>query len=139
MTWLFNNEPFENPEEQYYGFVYVITNLLTGKKYIGKKFFWARKTRIVKGRKKRYLAESDWKRYYGSSKYLLEEINNVGVDNFKREIIILCRSKGECAYYEAKAQFESDVLFKPDLFYNDWIICRVHRKHVQTKTDEICD
>lgn len=130
MTWFYKGEPFEQPAEQHYGFVYIITNLTTERRYIGKKLFWFKKTKTVKGKKKRYLAPSDWKTYYGSSPALAKDIAELGVDFFKREIIILCRNKGECSYYEAKAQFDRDVLLNPSMYYNDWIICRVHRKHV---------
>lgn len=133
MEWLYNGVVFEEPSENDYGFVYKITNLSNNKVYIGKKLFWFKKTKMLKGKKKRYLAASDWKSYYGSSVSLKKDIDLLGVDFFKREIIMLCKSKGECSYYEAKAQFDASVLFNPDLFYNDWIICRVHRKHVYEK------
>lgn len=129
--WLYQESPFEGPSEQHYGFVYVITNITNGKQYIGKKLFWFKKTKILKKKKKRYLAESDWRTYYGSSLALLEDVKKLGESNFKREILHLCNSKGECSYYEAKEQLQKDVLFFPELFYNDWVICRVHRKHIQ--------
>lgn len=130
MEWLHKGAPFEEPSPEHYGFVYKITNLVNEKQYIGKKLFWFKKTKMLKGKKKRYLAPSDWKTYYGSSKAVQADVEQYGVDNFRREIIILCKNKGECSYYEAKAQFDSDVLLNPDRYYNDWIICRVHRKHV---------
>lgn len=130
MTWFYNNEPYEQPTEEYYGFVYKITNLMNNKVYIGKKLFWFKKTKTVKGKKKRYIAPSDWKSYYGSSKIVLQDVEQYGKDMFKREIVKLCKNKGECSYYEAKTQFEHGVLFNPELYYNDWIICRVHRKHI---------
>lgn len=129
--WLYNGEAFEAPNEEHYGFVYIITNLSTNKQYIGKKLFWHKKTKILKGKKKRYLAESDWKKYYGSSIALQEDIKLLGEQNFKREILHLCKSKGECSYYEAKEQMAHDVLLKPDHYYNDWVICKVHRKHIK--------
>lgn len=128
--WLLHDEPFEAPDEKHYGFVYLITNIQTGKKYIGKKLFWHKKTRQVKGKKKRYLAESDWKTYFGSSKSLQEDVQQLGEDQFKREILHLCKNKGECSYFEAHEQFARAVLHNPEQYYNDWIICRIHRKHV---------
>ena len=130
MEWLCNGEVFNEPSDQHYGFVYKITNLSNGKIYIGKKLFWFKKTKILKGKKKRYLAPSDWKTYYGSSVTLKADVESLGVDLFKREIVKLCKNKGECSYYEAKAQFDNSVLLNPELYYNDWIICRVHRKHI---------
>ena len=129
-TWLYNDLPFEGPSEEDYGFVYIITNTKNQKSYVGKKLFWFKKTKVLKGKKKRYRAESDWRTYYGSSPSLNQDLEAFGSDKFKREIIKLCRSKGECSYYEAKTQFDRDVLLNRDMWYNDWIICRVHRKHI---------
>lgn len=128
--WKYRGRVFDEPGEDHYGFVYVITNLTNNKQYIGKKVFWFKKTRQVKGKKKRYLAPSDWKEYYGSSPSLNKDIELLGADKFDREIIHLCKSKGEASYLEAKEQFDQRVLYQPEMFYNDWIICRVHRKHI---------
>jgi len=130
MGWLYNGVKFEEPLDEHYGFVYRITNIQNHKMYIGKKLFWFKKTKILKGKKKRYLAPSDWKDYYGSSIALKKDIELLGVDQFKREIIMMCKNKGECSYYESKAQFDHAVLLNPEMYYNDWIICRVHRKHI---------
>ena len=128
--WIYNHTPFNAPDPQHYGFVYCITNKATNKKYIGKKLFWFKKTRQVKGNKKRYLAESDWKSYYGSSLELQKDVNELGEELFEREILHLCKSKSECSYYEGHEQFQRAVLFHPELYYNDWIIVRVQRRHV---------
>jgi len=128
--WLYKGDVFLSPGEEHYGFVYIITHTLTGKQYIGKKLFWHKKTKTLKGKKKRYLAESDWKTYYGSSKELNEEIKNSSIDHYKRDILHLCKSKSECSYYEAKEQFDRDVLLKPEMYYNDWISVKVTRKHL---------
>lgn len=130
MTWFYKGAVYEEPSEEYYGFVYKITNTTTEKTYIGKKLFWFKKTKTVKGKKKRYLAPSDWKTYFGSSKAVQQDVEQLGEQMFRREILKLCKNKGECSYYEAKAQFDNDVLLQPERYYNDWIICRVHRKHV---------
>lgn len=128
--WTYKGAPFEEPLDEHYGFVYLITNLTNNKQYIGKKLFWFKKIKTLKGKRKRYLAPSDWKTYYGSSKALSEDVKNLGEESFKREIIHLCKSKGESSYLEAKEQFDRAVLHNPDLYYNDWIIVRVHRKHI---------
>ena len=116
--------------EQYYGFVYRITNLTNNKKYIGKKFFYASKTKQVKKKKKRYKAESDWKTYYGSNDALNQDVLTLGKQNFKREILRLCKTKGTCNYYEAREQFVLDVLKDPD-YYNIWIQVKVHKSHIK--------
>lgn len=136
--WYYNNEPFEEIGD-YVGYVYKITNLTNNRKYIGKKNFYFSKTRQVKGKKKKIKVESDWKEYYGSNKELLTDVEKFGTMNFKREILKLCKSKGEFGYYEAKYQFENNVL-ESDEWYNTWIMVRVHKKHLTfLKTSGIVD
>jgi len=131
--WIYEDKIYNLPEgctsKTMYGFVYQIQDRTSGKKYIGKKFFWARKTRQVKGKKKKYLGESDWRGYYGSSERLLLEVNK-DKGRFKREILRLCKTKSECAYFEAKLQFEHDVLLS-DEYYNDWIMVKVRAAHLK--------
>ena len=129
MTWFYNNEPFLDPGENY-GFVYIITNLTDGRKYIGKKFFWTSKRKQVNKVRKRYKAESDWQEYWSSSDELKADIEKLGKDNFKREIIHLCKTKGVTNYLEAKEQFERAVLENKDLWYNSWIMVKVSRTHL---------
>lgn len=131
--WFYQGVEFIETPEQYQGFVYVITELDTGMKYIGKKFFWSPKVLpITKTRKKRVRTriESDWREYFGSSKEVQLLVEQKGSCNFKREILRLCKTKGECSYWEAKLQFEYDVLLKPNEYYNSFIGCKIHRKHV---------
>lgn len=131
--WYYNNKVFDEAPEEYQGFVYMITELSTNKKYIGKKFFWKPKVLpITKTRKRRVKTrvESDWKNYYGSSKELQLLVESNGETQYKREILKLCVTKGECSYYEAKLQFEYDVLLKDD-FYNEFIGCKIHSKHLR--------
>ena len=135
MEWLFEDTVFDPEEsflEDYQGFVYIITELTTGKKYIGKKFFWKPKTLPVTKTRKRKVktrAISDWKKYFGSSQEVKTLVEEKGAENFRREILKLCRTKGECSYYEAKLQFEYDVLLRED-FYNAFIGCKIHAKHL---------
>lgn len=133
--WLYNGKEFEETLIQnYYGFVYEIEHLETGKKYIGKKFFWSskilNKTKTRK-RRKRVLVESDWKEYYGSSELLKKDIQEMGADKFRRTILYLCKSKGECAYMELYEQMVRQVLLKPNEYYNSYVGTRIHRNHVK--------
>jgi hypothetical protein len=131
--WTYNGNEYNETPEEYQGFVYLITELDTDKKYIGKKFFWKPKTLpITKKRKRRVRTrvESDWRKYYGSSKEVQQLLELKGSDNFKREILRLCKTKGECSYFEAKYQFENDVLLRDD-FYNEFIGCKIHSKHLE--------
>ena len=130
--WTFNNEEYNITPEEYQGFVYQITELDTNKKYIGKKNFWKPKTLpITKTRKRRVRTriESDWKQYYGSSNEVCRLVEERGTEKFKREIIKLCKTKGEMSYHEAKMQFDNDVLLRED-YYNNFIGCKIHAKHL---------
>jgi len=135
--WYMNDEPYDETPEEYQGFVYLITEIDTNKKYIGKKFFW--KPKILpktKTRKRRVKTrvESDWRNYYGSSNEVKLLVEKKGVDNYKRTILYLCKTKGECSYYEAKLQFEYDVLLRDD-YYNEFIGCKIHSKHLRKDND----
>ncbi len=130
MTWIYNNEPYLDPGE-YYGFVYIITNLLSGKQYIGKKFFWTTKRKQVNKVRKRIKVESDWKEYWSSSDEVKADVEQFGPENFKREIIYLCKNKGTVNYLEAKEQFTRSVLENRDKWYNSWIMVKVSRSHIK--------
>jgi len=126
--WLHNGNIIDSEIlDNYLGFVYLITNLTNNRKYIGKKLLKFSRTKMLKGKKKRTSIESDWRDYYSSSNELVEDVNEIGNHNFKREILKLCKTKNECNYWEAKFQFENDVLLKPDEWYNGWIMVRVRR------------
>lgn len=130
--WTYNEQVYDETPEQYQGFVYMITDLTNNKKYIGKKFFWKPKTLpVTKTRKRRVKTrvESDWRSYYGSSTEVKLLVEKHGAESFKREILKLCKTKGECSYYEAKMQFQYDVLLS-DEFYNEFIGCKIHSKHL---------
>lgn len=134
--WYYNGKVFEETPEEYQGFVYEITELDTGMKYIGKKFFWKpKKLPVTRTRKRavRSRTESDWRKYYGSSTEVKMLVETKGAENFNREILKLCKTKGLCSYYEMKYQLERDVLLKPDEYYNAFIGGKIHRKHILGK------
>lgn len=133
MTWYYNNEILNEIPEGIIGFVYCITNLQSNKKYIGKKLFHFSKTKykvikqkngIKRRRKIRGKVESDWQTYYGSSKLLQADVTNLGAENFRRDILYLCKSKAEASYLEAREQFDRHVLESDD-YYNGIINVRV--------------
>lgn len=141
MSWLYENTLVESLPEDCVGFVYLITNKLSGRKYIGKKLAKFSKTayKVVKlknGTKKkkkiRSKIDSDWQDYYGSSPELTKDVVALGVDNFSREILYYCRSKSECSYIEAREQFARRVLESND-YYNGHIQVRVHGSHIINK------
>ena len=117
------------------GFVYLITNLINGKKYIGKKHLFSQKTVTVKGKKKKTKVESSWKSYFGSNDLLIEDVKKYGKENFKREILSIHATKSLVSYYEAKWQFQEDALLQPEKYYNSWIMVRVRTAHIAGKED----
>ena len=141
MVWLYENTQIETLPEDCVGFVYLITNKLSGRKYIGKKLAKFSKTsyRVVKlknGNKKRKKIrskiDSDWQLYYGSNDQLNKDITELGSDNFTREILFYCTSKAACSYIEAREQFNHKVLESDD-YYNGQIVCRIHGSHIKNK------
>jgi hypothetical protein len=139
MTWLFENTIIETLPEDCIGFVYIITNTLSGRKYIGKKLAKFAKTtyktvKLKNGTKKkkkiRSKIDSDWREYYGSSPELSKDIAALGAENFTREILFYCKSKAECSYIEAREQFSRRVLESND-YYNGHIQVRVHGSHIR--------
>jgi hypothetical protein len=141
MTWYHNGEIVSELPEECVGFVYLITNLITGRKYIGKKLAKFAKTtyKVVKqknGTKKRKKIrskiDSDWQTYYGSNNELSQDVVTLGTDNFRRDVLYYCMSKAECSYIEAREQFNNRVLESRD-YYNGQISVRVHGSHIINK------
>ena len=141
MSWLFESKTIEVLPEDCVGFVYLITNNLTGRKYIGKKLAKFSRTtyktvKLKNGNKKkkkiRGKIESDWQTYYGSNEQLNQDIAELGSDNFTREILFYCTSKAACSYIEAREQFNHRVLESDD-YYNGQIVCRIHGSHIKNK------
>lgn len=132
--WTYQDKPVSEADvKNYVGFVYLITNIFSNRKYIGKKLFKFTRTKKVKGKKKRTKVKSDWETYFGSNKELLADVTKLGEDSFRREILHLCSSKGMCNYLEAKEQMLSGALESDD-YYNDWIMVKVHRSHMKKST-----
>jgi len=141
MSWLFESTPVESLPEDCVGFVYLITNTVSGRKYIGKKLAKFSKTtvktvKLKNGNKKkkkiRSKIDSDWQTYYGSNDELNKDIQLLGPEKFTREILFYCSSKAECSYIEAREQFRHQVLESDD-YYNGHIQVRVHGSHIKSK------
>ena len=127
MQWTYNGKQVDAIDEEYEGFVYLITNLTTGQKYVGKKLAKFKTTKPpLKGRKnkRRGYKESDWKTYWGSSDRLNADVETLGPENFTREILYFCKSRAEMSYIEAREQFDRRVL-ESDEYYNGIINVRV--------------
>lgn len=134
MKWYYNGVEFTSEMiEEYVGYVYCITDLMNNKKYIGKKLFRSTKRLApLKGktRKRTVIKESDWQDYFGSSEEVKLLVSELGSDNFKRDILHLCNSKGELSYKELTEQVDRNVLLS-DEYYNSIIQVRIHRSHVK--------
>jgi hypothetical protein len=139
--WTYENQIVEELPEDCVGFVYNITNLVSGRQYIGKKLSKFSKTSyktvtLKNGTKKKKKIkskiDSDWMTYYGSSIELNKDVESLGKDNFKREILYYCNSKAQCSYIEAREQFARKVL-ESDEYYNGQISVRVHGSHIKNK------
>lgn len=128
--WLYEGKEFVL-EGDWYGFVYLIENLVTGKKYIGRKYLTKAGYKTVKGKRKKIRVESDWDDYYGSSSSLKEDIEYFGKESFRRTILRLCKTRGECNYFETKYIFDNDAILDP-MYYNNWVSCKIQASHVKT-------
>lgn len=139
--WTYLNNIVEELPEDCVGFVYLITNTSSGRKYVGKKLAKFSKTtykmvKLKNGTKKkkkiRSKIDSDWQDYYGSSIELQKDVDSLGKENFVREILYFCKSKAECSYIEAREQFTRRVLESTE-YYNNNIMCRIHGSHIINK------
>jgi hypothetical protein len=136
MTWTYQGAPVEQLSDDCIGYVYCITNLVSGRRYIGKKLAKFAKTsyRMVtlkNGKKKRKKirskVDSDWRDYWSSSEELKADVAQLGQSNFSREILLFCDTKNKLSYYEAKYQFDHDVLLDESRWYNGWIAVKVRK------------
>lgn len=141
MSWTYQGAPVSELPDNCVGFVYLITNTASGRKYIGKKLAKFSKTtqktvKLKNGNKKkrkiRSKVDSDWREYYGSNDQLKKDVAELGADKFTREILYFCKSKAECSYIEAREQFTHKVLESQD-YYNGQISVRVHGSHIINK------
>jgi hypothetical protein len=130
MTWKYNSVDFTDVPKGMEGFVYLITNLVNDKKYIGKKHFWTRQKDRKTGRRK--TKESDWIDYWGSCDELKEDVKELGKDKFSREILYLCPHKKSMSYYETYEQFIRNVLMSEE-YYNT----NVEGKFFSSEVDRI--
>jgi len=130
--WLYNGKEFtKDMIADNLGFVYVITNLSNGMKYIGQKKFSYKKTRQKNKKKIKVLvASDDWKSYFGSNKVLAEDVRVLGEINFRREILYLCKTKSEMNYWETYEQLVNHAIPRDD-YYNDWFMTRIAKKHLK--------
>ena len=138
--WTYEGTAFtSNDIDNFFGFVYCITNNTNGRQYIGRKYFW--KFRTPRGKKRKVKAESDWKNYYGSSEELKEEIQQLGRHNFSRVMLSLHKTAGKTNFEETRQLFVNGVLTEQlddgtPRFYNSNILSRYFRKDYYGSSDD---
>jgi hypothetical protein len=135
MNWTYQGKTVNRLPESCEGFVYLITNLINKKKYVGKKLARFKTTRPpLKGKKnrRRSSVESDWQDYWGSNQQLKTDVKTIGAENFTREILYFCSSRGLMSYLEAREQFNRRVL-ETDEYYNGIIDVRVGSSKLLTE------
>lgn len=131
--WLYNGIEFtEDMVGDWFGYIYEITNLIDGRKYVGKKLFTRAGTKQIKGKKKKVRLSSGWANYWSSSKELQEDVKKLGEENFSRKILYLCKTRSECSYRETKEIFIRDALLTTE-YYNAWCSAKIHKSHVLNK------
>ena len=134
-AWTYQGTAFTSDDiNDFFGFVYRITNLESGKQYIGRKYFTSRRKPRSGKSKRRVTSESDWKRYYGSSDELKADVKRLGKEKFRREIISLHKTLGKVNYEETKQLFLHNVLTEAlddgtPAYYNSNILGRYMRKN----------
>ena len=132
-AWTYQGTTFTSDDiNDFFGFVYRITNLESGKQYIGRKYFTSR--RKPRGGKRKVTSESDWKKYYGSSDELKADVKRLGKSEFKREILSLHKTLGKVNYEETKQLFLNNVLMEAlddgsPAYYNSNILGRYMKKN----------
>lgn len=135
--WFYKDEEFTSDMiGDYIGFVYIITDKSNDKKYIGKKLFKSkRRLQPLKGKTRRRVkvVESDWQDYFGSSDEVKSLVEEHGRDNFRREILHLCNTKGHMSYLELYEQVTRRALIDEG-YYNGIIQAKIHRSHVKGLT-----
>jgi hypothetical protein len=129
VTWYYDGVPFED-DGTHFGFVYLIENLITNRKYIGRKYFSKAGVRQVNGKKKKIRKTSDWENYWGSNETLKAEVAELGEHNFRRTILHLCKSRSECSYFETYEIFTRHCLLD-ELYYNEWVSAKIRKAHLK--------
>lgn len=120
------------------GFVYVLTDKVTKKIYVGKKVLYHRNRKKISQREKKQtgtrkkfketIKESNWLSYHGSCKEIQEVIKIHGEDRFERQILQFSCSTKQLSYLEVKWQFKLEVLEKES--YNGNIAGKFFRKDI---------
>lgn len=136
--WYYKGEIFNSTDiKNAHGMIYLIEEISTGRLYIGQKQLWTKKPRMVNKKKKMIKAESDWKKYYSSSNYIMEKVEKEGWSDFKRSVLVLCSSAGQMNYVELKLQIDLRMLEDASKYINGFVGGKIHASHI--KFDKILD
>ena len=137
--WTYKGTTFTSADiGDFFGYVYCITNLKSGRKYIGRKYF--QQHRKSRGSRRKRTSESNWKAYYGSSKELNEDRKLLGNSTFRREILGLYQSQGKVNYEETRQLFLNNVLTESlddgtPAYYNSNVLGRYYKKDYYETND----
>lgn len=135
--WMYKDKVFTSEDiNNVHGFIYLIKEKSTGRMYIGQKHFWTKKIRTINKKKKKVKCESDWKKYYSSSNYIMEKVSVEGTDDFERYILMLVQGDGMLNFYEMVLQIELKVLLD-DKYINGYVGGRISTSHI--KMDALID
>lgn len=124
------------PIQNAIGFIYIITQLSTGKRYIGKKLLTKAATKVTKGVKKKIRKDSDWLTYWSSSPKIKEWIESNGYGDFTREILVFVSSKGMLAYAEELSLYSLGAL-ESDNWLNENIRSKVYSSWVKPEEAKV--
>lgn len=129
--WTYAGTTVDKMPEKTMGFVYLLTQISTGRMYVGKKLFLFAGTKQVKGKIKKIKKESDWRTYHSSCEEIVAAVKEKGPSDWTREILHYAKTKGTLNYLEAREQMDRRVLERPDQYINGLISCRIHHSHVK--------
>jgi len=136
MTWLYKSEELKDEDipDKAFGFIYLITERTTGKRYIGRKLLTSAARRTVKGKVKKYRKESDWRDYWSSSPFLIEHIESEGTVNFTREILMFTPNRSQLNYLEEKFLYMVGAL-ESEEWFNSNIRSKMYKRNILDKLD----
>ena len=142
-TWIYKGKiitELSDMPENTFGFIYEVTHIPTGKKYLGKKQLMSVTNKALgkkelalitdrrSSKKKQIVKESD----YGSQSEIKQLIKDGNKEDFKREILCFVPTKKLLTYYETKYLFINEVLERPNQYINDNVLGKFFRKDFDT-------
>jgi hypothetical protein len=125
----------ETIPEKVEGFIYLITYIPTGQRYIGRKLLTKahrrqKNKKIIKSR-----IESDWREYWSSSPDIQRLIEaEEGTSNFSREVLVFANTRGQLNYLEEKFLYSVGSMESDD-WLNSNIRAKMFKRNIKNKFD----